>query len=221
MELFKKKMESGVTNLELEEDIIDKSYEAHVLSSIDKFEIMQSPHYSNFKIESPELLVIHWTGGTYESCVEWMLNPNSYVSCHYVVDKYGKRVTEMCSPKKKAWHAGYSYCDGFGPNVNNYSIGIEIEGPPSVTKDKWWYRSCLDTIGKIITYLKEEHNINLKYIVDHSTISYGRKQDVVCAKKKVDEFPWHLLVNMTNLNDLVNGDRRKKSNEYLRSIGKI
>jgi N-acetyl-anhydromuramyl-L-alanine amidase AmpD len=120
----------------------------------------------------------------------------------------------MCNPRYKAWHAGYSYLRGFGANVNDFSIGVEIEGPPSKLGDKWWYKSAMTTVGKIVEML-EADGIKLKGIVDHSTISPVRKVDVLDPKHVKDKFPWKQLVEATGLPDLSTDVNRKYALEYL------
>lgn len=221
--MFNKKMKPGFTDEDIIDDLNSK-YENKKIDIPGKFEILQSPNYSHKEIDA-KVLVIHWTGGSFESCVSWMMNNKSNVSAHFVVDKMGENVTQLCDLKYKAWHAGYSYLKPYGYGANNYSIGIEIEGPPSKTGDKWWYKSCIQTIAKIVGYIKDQ-GIKLEGIVDHSTISPIRKIDVLDNTKKVDTFPWSMLIQEIwkyddRLIDLATVENKKMAKEFLQSKGMI
>ena len=53
-----------------------------------------------------------------------LLDPQSKVSSHYLINRKGK-IIQMVKEKKIAWHAGKSRWKKF-KNLNNYSIGIEL-----------------------------------------------------------------------------------------------
>lgn len=85
-----------------------------------------SPHHGG-RIR-PRVVVIHDTAGTTAAgAISWFQNPRSKVSAHFVVDRDGT-VTQMVECDVKAWHAGRSSYRGT-PNVNDFSIGIEIVNP--------------------------------------------------------------------------------------------
>ncbi len=73
----------------------------------------------------PDMLLLHYTGmGSCQGAIEWLSNPQSQVSCHYVIDCDG-RVTQLVSETMRAWHAGVSYWAG-ETDINSRSIGFEI-----------------------------------------------------------------------------------------------
>lgn len=85
----------------------------------------QSPNYNDRPNGiAIDALVIHTTEGNWDSDAEWMCNPASQVSTHYVVSPTGN-VFQLVHPVQRAWHAGDSYYAG-RDDWNNFSIGIEI-----------------------------------------------------------------------------------------------
>src|SRR5690606_19404653 len=76
----------------------------------------------------PYLVVLHYTGmASADKAIEWLANPESGVSCHYVIDEAGF-ITQMVPESMRAWHAGVSHWSGES-DVNSASIGIEIQNP--------------------------------------------------------------------------------------------
>lgn len=76
-------------------------------------------------VSRPDILLLHYTG--MHSCAKaigWLANPQSKVSCHYVIDVDG-RITQMVAEADRAWHAGAGTWQGHA-DVNSRSIGIEI-----------------------------------------------------------------------------------------------
>ena len=74
------------------------------------------------------IVVLHYTGmPDRDSAIAKLRDPESRVSCHYLVDEDGK-VFRMVAEDKRAWHAGRSYWRGMH-ELNGASIGIEIVNP--------------------------------------------------------------------------------------------
>jgi hypothetical protein len=69
-------------------------------------------------------VVLHHTGGDFGPSLNWLINPNSGVSCHYLIDRDGS-IYELVDEARESWHAGYSLHKG-RENVNDFSIGIEL-----------------------------------------------------------------------------------------------
>lgn len=85
----------------------------------------QSHNYNNRPANMAiDSLVIHTTEGNWDSDAEWMCNPASEVSTHFVISPTGN-IYQLVNPSKRAWHAGDSYYAG-RDNWNDFSIGIEI-----------------------------------------------------------------------------------------------
>lgn len=76
----------------------------------------------------PDMLLLHYTGMTScEKAIEWLAQPGSGVSCHYVVARDGC-ITQLVAEEMRAWHAGVSRWAG-ETDINSCSIGIEIDNP--------------------------------------------------------------------------------------------
>jgi N-acetyl-anhydromuramyl-L-alanine amidase AmpD len=92
------------------------------------------------------------------------------VSPHYIISREGK-VYRLVEDKNIAYHAGESKVPDGRKNVNNFSLGIEIinsktEGPSSAQ---------YGSLNNLLNYLKNKYK--LKYILGHSDIASGRKDD--------------------------------------------
>ena len=73
----------------------------------------------------PGILLLHYTGmKSAEAALNWLCDPRSKVSCHYLVDEAG-RITQMVDEDMRAWHAGIAMWKG-ERDINSHSIGIEI-----------------------------------------------------------------------------------------------
>lgn len=69
--------------------------------------------------------ILHSTGGSFASAVNWLRNRASKVSAHYVVSRSG-RIEKLVPLSDVAWHAGRAAWRG-RTDVNSVSIGIEQE----------------------------------------------------------------------------------------------
>ncbi len=140
-----------------------------------KIEFLPSPHYG----ERPAgtriwVIVIHATANsTLTGVIAWFTNPQSFVSAHYVIGKDG-RIVQMVREEKRAWHAGRSVWKGI-PNVNDYSIGIELvnknDGLDPYPEEQ--YHSLVALCKKLVA----RYNINVQDIVGHRDISLSGKTD--------------------------------------------
>ena len=96
------------------------------------------------------------------------------VSAHFLVERTGKLV-QFVATDKRAWHAGESVCLG-RPKVNNFSIGIELEGLD--TDESGFTDQQYQTLNKLVAELREQYpNIKANNIFAHSDIAPGRKPD--------------------------------------------
>ena len=166
---------------------------------------IQSPNYTPV---DKKLIVIHWVAGSAKGCINWMINPMSQVSAHYVVDRFGA-VTQLVEEQDIAWHAGRSSLPGYPTDwngtewksLNPCSIGIELEGPPSsVNGMESWHG---EQISALVGLCKEiaARNPGIK-LTDHSRISPGRKIDVIAGTgNEEDVFPWDEFVKMTGIQE--------------------
>lgn len=135
------------------------------------------------------MLVLHYTGmPDAHSAIDWLVNPDSKVSAHYLVTEEGE-VVHMVPEDKRAWHAGRSYWRGIS-DVNSASIGIEIVNPGH----EWGYREFpeaqIEALIPLIYDIVERHGITRGNIVGHSDVAPGRKQD------PGELFPWWRLAKL-------------------------
>nr|WP_221230899.1 N-acetylmuramoyl-L-alanine amidase [Sphingobium subterraneum] len=135
------------------------------------------------------LLVLHYTGmPDAASAINWLANPESKVSAHYVVTEDGQ-IVRMVDESKRAWHAGKSWWRGTS-DVNSASIGIEIVNPGH----EWGYRPFPETqmaaLIPLVHQIVTRHRITRGNVVGHSDIAPGRKQD------PGELFPWAQLARL-------------------------
>ncbi|MEZ5655325.1 MAG: N-acetylmuramoyl-L-alanine amidase [Sphingobium sp.] len=135
------------------------------------------------------MLVLHYTGmPDAQSAIDWLANPESKVSAHYVVTEAGE-VIRMVAETKRAWHAGRSWWRGIS-DINSASIGIEIVNPGH----EWGYRNFPDAqIDALIPLMHEiigRHGITRGNVVGHSDVAPDRKVD------PGELFPWWRLARL-------------------------
>ncbi len=122
------------------------------------------------------MLILHYTGmRSGPEAVEWLANPASKVSAHYVVEEDGQ-VVHMVREEQRAQHAGLSYWRGI-TDCNSASIGIEIVNPGH----EWGYRPFPDAQMEAVTLLIAElvrtYSIDPRNVVGHSDVAPARKED--------------------------------------------
>lgn len=135
------------------------------------------------------MLVLHYTGmPDAPSAIQWLANPASKVSAHYVVTEEG-RVVRMVDEDKRAWHAGRSHWRGVD-DINSASIGIELVNPGH----EWGYRpfpdAQMDTLIPLMNDIIRRHHITRGNVVGHSDIAPARKSDPGAL------FPWYKLARL-------------------------
>jgi N-acetyl-anhydromuramyl-L-alanine amidase AmpD len=156
--------------------------------------IVQKPSSNhNALIVSPRFICLHWTGGKFESAVNWLTNPEAQVSSHFVISIDGEYITQLVQLNQRAWHCGGSFHPEMLPDTNSDSIGIEIEGPPSMVNLKAWPASLVSALANLCGHIKQGAP-QVKGIVDHATINPKQKIDVK-GGKGIDFFPWKELMD--------------------------
>lgn len=133
-----------------------------------------------------DILLLHYTG--MESCQaasDWLCNPRSEVSCHYLVDLDGT-VTAMVPEDKRAWHAGLSYWAG-SRDVNSRSIGIEIHNPGHAGGYPDYTDAQMRAVIALSADILSRHAIAPRHVLAHSDVSPERKED------PGEKFDWRRL----------------------------
>jgi AmpD protein len=94
------------------------------------------------------------------------------VSAHFLVDRTGA-VTQFVDTDQKAWHAGDSCLDGI-PDVNRFSVGIELEGD-AVTP---YAEAQYETLDRLLQSVLQAHPaVVWQRVVGHEHVAPGRKED--------------------------------------------
>jgi N-acetylmuramoyl-L-alanine amidase len=134
-----------------------------------------SPNYGE-RMLPITMLVLHYTGmQSGAAAIDWLANPASRVSAHYVVDEDGQLV-HMVREEQRAQHAGLSYWRGI-TDCNSASIGIEIVNPGHEFGYRPFPEPQMDTVTRLVAALVGTYAIEPRNIVGHSDIAPARKED--------------------------------------------
>ena len=94
-----------------------------------RFTVVTRIRSANFskdtKMSAPFGIVLHHTGGRFESDLATLTKSGTGVSANDLIDKQG-RIFELCELPKRAWHAGEASLHGI-TDWNAHGWGIEIE----------------------------------------------------------------------------------------------
>jgi N-acetyl-anhydromuramoyl-L-alanine amidase len=138
----------------------------------------------------PELLVIHsislppgeYGGGEicnfFQNRLDCSAHPyfdgiqHLQVSSHFLIERTG-RLVQFVSTEHRAWHAGESEYYG-RTTVNNFSIGIELEGMDDDVFESEQY-TALTALSR--TLIEAYPKIGSDAVTGHSDIAPGRKTD--------------------------------------------
>ena len=94
------------------------------------------------------------------------------VSSHFFIHRSGELV-QFVPIHKRAWHAGKSICME-REAVNDFSIGIELEGCDDDSFEDAQYQTLTDLSQTLITSIP---TLSAEHIYGHSDIAPGRKTD--------------------------------------------
>ncbi len=135
---------------------------------------------------TPSLLILHYTGmSAAQKACDWLCDPRSHVSCHYLVDEQG-HIVQMVDETLRAWHAGVSsWHDTL--DINSASIGIEIQNPGHSAGYPEFPRVQMQAVAALCTDIMSRHRILPRNILAHSDIAPGRKID------PGEKFDWSFL----------------------------
>lgn len=97
---------------------------------------------------------------------------NLQVSAHLLVRRNGELI-QFVPFHRRAWHAGESCCLGRA-RVNDFSIGIELEGSDHLPFEAHQYQALTEVVQAIMVAYPE---ITGDRIYGHSDIAPGRKTD--------------------------------------------
>ena len=162
-------------------------------------------------------IIIHYTGMKKESeAIKRLCDYKSKVSSHYFIKNNGQ-VLNLVPDLYKAWHAGISGWKKL-KSLNDYSIGIEINNPGHEYGYRKFYAQQIQSLIKLLRFLKNKYNIKKQNILGHSDISPNRKQD------PGEKFPWNKLAkkNLCNWHNLnVNIIKKYRNSKIKKNEEKI
>jgi N-acetylmuramoyl-L-alanine amidase len=132
------------------------------------------------------MLILHYTGmGSAEKACDWLCNPASRVSCHYLVDEAGS-ITQMVDEDLRAWHAGESCWQG-ETDINSVSVGIEIQNPGHGLGYPEFPRAQMEAVAELCRDIAARNGIAARRVLAHSDIAPHRKVD------PGEKFDWRFL----------------------------
>ena len=135
---------------------------------------------------APDMLLLHYTGmETAERARAWLCNPESGVSCHYLVDEDG-RIVQMVDEGLRAWHAGQSLWQG-DSDTNSRSIGIEIHNPGHTLDYRDFPMAQMEAVIALCRDILGRHAIAPRNVLAHSDVAPLRKID------PGERFDWAML----------------------------
>ena len=143
-----------------------------------------------------DAIVLHYTGmGSGEAAEEWLCDPASGVSSHYLVHEDG-RIVQMVREADRAWHAGIGCWQG-ERDMNSVSVGIEIvnaghrdwpaDGTPGPLDP--FPDAQIAALILLCRDVMERHAIPAHRVLGHSDLAPHRKRD------PGEAFPWPLLAS--------------------------
>jgi len=127
-------------------------------------EVYHSPNFDKGRADSAiDTLVLHTTEGSGNGARNWLIDPHSKVSAHYLVMEDGS-LSQLVDDSDVAWH-----CRGY----NSKAIGIEIAG----YADKQINDAQKETLTKLISYLMSKYSLSMEAIKPHSELDPERRVD--------------------------------------------
>ena len=121
----------------------------------------KSPNYNIRKnLDLIDTVIIHYTGmRNAKTALNYLCNKKSKVSAHYFINEEGK-LWQIVEDKNIAWHAGVSkWLDR--KNLNETSIGIELENPGHQHGYKEFTFDQYEILEKLINSLINKYNMNV------------------------------------------------------------
>lgn len=148
----------------------------------------QSPNHSTRGSTAISMLVLHSTVGGLKSSLNWLCDPASKVSAHYLIAKSGE-IYQLVHDERAAWHAGKSAWRGLNSDqIQRSSIGVELENA-NTGRDPY-PPAQLDAARELCQSLIARYAIPRTMVVRHLDIAIlpkGRKTDPA-------GFPWASFV---------------------------
>lgn len=144
-----------------------------------------SPNF-NERLCPVDVILLHYTDmKNAQEALEWLRNPRSHVSCHYLIDE-GGRTYSVVDEAKRAWHAGESFWQG-RTDLNSSSIGIELANPGHSHGYVPFPELQIEALIDLLREIQSRWGVSPSRILGHSDVAPRRKQDPGHL------FPWYHL----------------------------
>ena len=144
-----------------------------------------SPNFDKVSNRRIKYIIIHYTGMKDQiSAIQRLQSKVAKVSCHYLISKRGN-IFQLVKDENVAWHAGKSRWLS-DLNLNLKSIGIELVN----NGNEPFAKKQINSLIKLLKFLKKNHQINKKFILGHEDIAPKRKKD------PGPHFPWFKLYKL-------------------------
>lgn len=149
--------------------------------------VRSSPNFGERRNgRTPTILLLHYTGmESGKAAEDWLCNPESQVSSHYLVHEDGS-VIQLVREAERAWHAGQGSWQGVA-DVNSGSIGIEITNPGHFMGYPDFPEGQIAAVIDLCRGIVARHAISARAVLAHSDVAPGRKID------PGEKFPWQKL----------------------------
>ena len=178
------------------------------------------------KLKDVKFIILHYTGMRNElKAIKKLTSNKSNVSCNYFIRSNG-RIVQVVPEEYASWHAGISRWKN-EKYLNRSSIGIEIHNPGHHNNYINFPKQQINTLLKLLKFLKRKYKIKKNFILGHSDIAPDRKKD------PGEKFPWKILsknklsiwhkLNVSylvkNRGKKLNTKKNKIFNNFLKKIG--
>jgi N-acetylmuramoyl-L-alanine amidase len=146
-----------------------------------------SPNYNHRRgMTTPDMIIIHYTGmKNAQAALERLCDPDSQVSCHYLIDKQGQ-IFRLVDDEYRAWHAGIAFWQG-RKDINSCSLGIELENTGHDGSLEAFPDAQIQSLIQLCKDLQKKYHIPAQAVIGHSDIAPLRKKD------PGEMFPWNKL----------------------------
>lgn len=138
-------------------------------------EVFKATPNVSYSTIHPEGVILHHSYGSYVGGVEWILNDDSNVSYHVLIDLDGSR-TVFANDTQRAWHAGRSTFNG-KKGCNGFMLGLAFSGD---TLTRELNKAEIDSAVEFLLprFKRWGWPKDLSTITTHRVVSPTRKVDV-------------------------------------------